>query len=274
MCAMLAVMGTRGERCLRGTRARVRWCGAAPRPRRHGQGATVLVTGDAGIGKTRLVAEVASAAGAKGFEVLLGRSIDLVGVELPFQPFVDALRPLGNPFGERVAGVAVAGVRVRAGAAVGAGRDHPRAGRVGGSPLGRRLDARPRRLPGPQRRRRAGGARGDLSLGRAVVGGTRGPAAGWCAPFRRSARGRAGAAGRRRSASTARRPHRRISASGGARRDRRPCCGQPVLRRGAARSRRDRGKRCRVACGTCCCAASPSSTVHPRRASAGRDGRR
>ena len=65
-----------------------------------GQGATVLVTGDAGIGKTRLAAEVASAAGAKGFEVLLGRSIDLVGVELPFQPFVDALRPLGNPFGD------------------------------------------------------------------------------------------------------------------------------------------------------------------------------
>ena len=35
---------------------------------------------------------------------------------------------------------------------------------------------RPRRLPGPQRRRRASPARGDLSLGRAVVGGTGGPA--------------------------------------------------------------------------------------------------
>ena len=64
----------------------------------------MLVTGDAGIGKTRLVAEVASVAGAKGFEVLVGRSIDLVGVELPFQPFVDALRPLGNPFLEGVQG--------------------------------------------------------------------------------------------------------------------------------------------------------------------------
>ena len=30
-----------------------------------------------------------------GFEVLLGRSIDLAGVELPYQPFVEALRPLG-----------------------------------------------------------------------------------------------------------------------------------------------------------------------------------
>jgi DNA-binding CsgD family transcriptional regulator/tetratricopeptide (TPR) repeat protein len=69
-----------------------------------GRGATVLVTGDAGIGKTRLTAEVASAAGAKGFEVLLGRSIDVVGVELPFQPLVDALRPLGNPFRDEVRG--------------------------------------------------------------------------------------------------------------------------------------------------------------------------
>jgi DNA-binding CsgD family transcriptional regulator/tetratricopeptide (TPR) repeat protein len=69
-----------------------------------GQGATVLVTGDAGIGKTRLVAEVAAHARAMGFEVLVGRSIDLVGVQLPFQPFVDALRPLGNPFGERALG--------------------------------------------------------------------------------------------------------------------------------------------------------------------------
>ncbi len=69
-----------------------------------GQGATVLVTGDAGIGKTRLAAEVAAAASTKGFELLLGRSIDIVGVELPFQPFVDALRPLGNPFRDEVRG--------------------------------------------------------------------------------------------------------------------------------------------------------------------------
>ena len=99
-----AVMGTRGsgvfvgrEREFAGVVQRLDLAGV-------GQGATVLVTGDAGIGKTRLAAEVASEAGAKGFEVLLGRSIDLVGVELPFQPFVDALRPLGNPFREGVKG--------------------------------------------------------------------------------------------------------------------------------------------------------------------------
>ena len=32
-----------------------------------------------------------------GFEVLFGRSIDLVGTELPFQPFVEALRAVGEP---------------------------------------------------------------------------------------------------------------------------------------------------------------------------------
>jgi DNA-binding CsgD family transcriptional regulator/tetratricopeptide (TPR) repeat protein len=61
-----------------------------------GSGATVLVAGEAGIGKTRLASELAARAGDAGFEVLLGRSIDLIGTELPYQPFVDALRPLGE----------------------------------------------------------------------------------------------------------------------------------------------------------------------------------
>jgi DNA-binding CsgD family transcriptional regulator/tetratricopeptide (TPR) repeat protein len=62
----------------------------------EGRGATALVAGDAGIGKTRLVSETASRAGAAGFDVLVGRCIDLVGTELPYQPFVEALRPLGE----------------------------------------------------------------------------------------------------------------------------------------------------------------------------------
>jgi DNA-binding CsgD family transcriptional regulator len=60
-----------------------------------GRGTTALVGGEAGIGKTRLAAELAGRARGAGFEVLLGRSIDLVGTELPYQPFVEALRPLG-----------------------------------------------------------------------------------------------------------------------------------------------------------------------------------
>jgi DNA-binding CsgD family transcriptional regulator/tetratricopeptide (TPR) repeat protein len=62
-----------------------------------GSGATVLVAGEAGIGKTRLASELARRAREAGFEVLLGRAIDLVGTELPYQPFVEALRPLGEP---------------------------------------------------------------------------------------------------------------------------------------------------------------------------------
>ena len=63
----------------------------ALRAAQAGDGATVLVAGEAGIGKSRLAAEVAHRARAAGFEVLLGRSLDLVGTELPYQPFADAL---------------------------------------------------------------------------------------------------------------------------------------------------------------------------------------
>jgi predicted ATPase len=62
---------------------------------RAGSGTTVLIAGEAGIGKTRLASEAARRARDVGFEVLLGRSIDLVGTELPYQPLVEALRPLG-----------------------------------------------------------------------------------------------------------------------------------------------------------------------------------
>jgi DNA-binding NarL/FixJ family response regulator/tetratricopeptide (TPR) repeat protein len=61
-----------------------------------GSGTTVLVAGEAGIGKTRLASELAVRARNAGIEVLLGRAIDLVGTELPYQPFVEALRPLGG----------------------------------------------------------------------------------------------------------------------------------------------------------------------------------
>ena len=64
---------------------------------RAGSGATVLVAGEAGIGKTRLAFELGRRAVDAGFEVLRGRSIDLVGMELPYQPFIEALGPLGEP---------------------------------------------------------------------------------------------------------------------------------------------------------------------------------
>ena len=67
-----------------------------------GRGTTVLVAGEAGIGKTRLAAELAARAADRGFAVLVGRSIDLVGTELPYQPFVEALGPLPREAGSQL----------------------------------------------------------------------------------------------------------------------------------------------------------------------------
>jgi DNA-binding CsgD family transcriptional regulator/tetratricopeptide (TPR) repeat protein len=64
---------------------------------RAGSGATVLVAGDAGIGKTTLAFELGKRAADTGFDVLVGRAIDLIGTELPYQPVLEALRPLGDP---------------------------------------------------------------------------------------------------------------------------------------------------------------------------------
>src|SRR5580765_4813790 len=61
-----------------------------------GRGGIVLVAGEAGIGKTRLVSEFADRARAVGFEVLLGRSIDFAGAEVPYLPFADALGDIGD----------------------------------------------------------------------------------------------------------------------------------------------------------------------------------
>jgi DNA-binding CsgD family transcriptional regulator/tetratricopeptide (TPR) repeat protein len=65
---------------------------------RAGSGATVLIAGEAGIGKTTMVAELANRARNAGMTVLLGRSMDLLGTELPYQPFAEALRTLGKPW--------------------------------------------------------------------------------------------------------------------------------------------------------------------------------
>jgi tetratricopeptide (TPR) repeat protein len=59
-----------------------------------GRGGTVLLAGDAGIGKTRLVTELGARARAAGAQPLVGRCIDLVGVEVPYLPVAEALRPL------------------------------------------------------------------------------------------------------------------------------------------------------------------------------------
>ena len=104
-CAILAEMEARASEVFVGRARELGELERALDAARAGTGAAVLVAGEAGIGKTRLVSELARRARGAGFEVLLGRSIDLVGTELPYQPFAEALRPLGagRPTGRRPA---------------------------------------------------------------------------------------------------------------------------------------------------------------------------
>src|SRR5579864_437758 len=59
---------------------------------RQGQPQTVLVVGEAGIGKTRLAHEFVAWARVQGAEVLSGQAFEMGG-RLPYQPLVEALRP-------------------------------------------------------------------------------------------------------------------------------------------------------------------------------------
>ncbi|MFI6586299.1 AAA family ATPase [Embleya sp. NPDC050493] len=61
---------------------------------RAGDPYAVLLTGDAGVGKTRLLAEAAARAAAAGTTVLTGHCVDLGDVGLPYLPFVEVLRRL------------------------------------------------------------------------------------------------------------------------------------------------------------------------------------
>ncbi|HVT67620.1 MAG TPA: AAA family ATPase, partial [Trebonia sp.] len=60
-----------------------------------GNGGMVLVTGEAGIGKSRLVREAARVAGARGSAVLIGRAV-AGDLPTPFRPFTEALASAGR----------------------------------------------------------------------------------------------------------------------------------------------------------------------------------
>ena len=59
-----------------------------------GEPAFALVGGEAGVGKTRLVSELAARASDAGFLVLTGQCVELGAEGLPLAPLVDALRAL------------------------------------------------------------------------------------------------------------------------------------------------------------------------------------
>ena len=63
-----------------------------------GRSSAVLLAGDAGVGKTRLLDELTVRAAERGVRVLTGHCVDLGDVGLPYLPFVDLLRPVaGEP---------------------------------------------------------------------------------------------------------------------------------------------------------------------------------
>ena len=66
----------------------------------RGRPAVGLVAGDAGVGKTRLLDELAARAEGRGARVLVGGCMEVGDVGLPYVPFIDAFRDLGRRPGE------------------------------------------------------------------------------------------------------------------------------------------------------------------------------
>jgi len=65
----------------------------------EGEPGLVLVAGEAGVGKTRLVEEFAGWARERDFQVLVGGCVSLSADLAPFAPIVEALRPLARDHG-------------------------------------------------------------------------------------------------------------------------------------------------------------------------------
>jgi DNA-binding CsgD family transcriptional regulator/tetratricopeptide (TPR) repeat protein len=66
---------------------------------RRGHGTALLIAGEAGVGKTRLVASLVDRAEATGLRVLSGGCIDVGDGAVPYAPFVEALRGLVRRLG-------------------------------------------------------------------------------------------------------------------------------------------------------------------------------
>jgi predicted ATPase len=66
----------------------------------QGQPGLVLVAGDAGVGKSRLLTELAAQARQRGAQVLLGGCLEVGGVGLPYVPIItDAPPPITSSTG-------------------------------------------------------------------------------------------------------------------------------------------------------------------------------
>ena len=227
----------------------------------------VLLAGDAGVGKTRLLTEARSRLAADGWRVVVGHCLDLGDTALPYLPFSEVLGQLAAELPDAVAAVAghhPALARLQPGRrmlaaegaeTVGVERSDlfeavhalleeaalvapPRARRRG-HPLGRPLDPRPADLPAhpplhrPGRRCVVSYRADDLHRRHPL----RSQVAEWSRlPGVRTAHARAARRGRRTPAD--RRARARGARHRGDRRHRRPCRGQRLLRRGADQRRR------------------------------------
>jgi ATP/maltotriose-dependent transcriptional regulator MalT len=81
-----------GSKGIVGRSAELAGLGAALDEAASGRGSTVLIAGEAGIGKTRLVGALAKLAGEIGAVVLRGRCIELVGPGVSYFALLEALR--------------------------------------------------------------------------------------------------------------------------------------------------------------------------------------
>src|SRR6266511_2527246 len=76
-----------------------------------GSPATVVVAGEAGVGKTRLVSELLARARAHGALALVGGCLDVGEGVVAYAPMVEALRPLGELLGPEELERVLAGAR-------------------------------------------------------------------------------------------------------------------------------------------------------------------
>src|SRR5688500_12179778 len=77
-------------------RAEMRALDEALRRARSGEAGAVLLSGDAGVGKSRLLAEIVEQARRAGDVVLLGRCLDAAEATLPYLPFAETIHQLAD----------------------------------------------------------------------------------------------------------------------------------------------------------------------------------
>jgi predicted ATPase len=64
-----------------------------------GEPTAIVVGGEAGVGKSRLVQELSERAGEAGARVLVGGCVEFGGEGIPFGPLVEVLRSLASELG-------------------------------------------------------------------------------------------------------------------------------------------------------------------------------